>query len=283
MSSLGHHANDCSNAPGGDTDGVSNSTAPTDPGSNAAGSRAPAAHEPSAPQCVSSAAMTPAQESCESPPMMTARLAFGTSALSSRRRSAAYPCQSSKFQFNRYRPAASKALAAPTGTALPPSPKDSAFGGAVPVQSVHASSAARQDPCPVGGVAPSPSSASAAFSKSGLIMSITGEACAITCHATPDAALPVTSSASHASWPGPAMDSFSSLLYASRPVFMARIRRSSELPGHDAGAFVADVAISFVRFAQTLPLGLAFGSVRAVSLVSSTWNDATSPKCTVRL
>mmetsp|Transcript_9493 Transcript_9493/g.41553 ORF Transcript_9493/g.41553 Transcript_9493/m.41553 type:complete len:284 (-) Transcript_9493:1173-2024(-) len=283
MSSLGHHANDCSNAPGGDTDGASNSTAPTDPGPSDAGSRAPAAHEPSAPQCVVSAAMTPAHESCESPPMMTARLAFGTTASSSRRRSAAYPRQSSKFQFNRYRPAASRALAESTGTALPPSPKDSAPGGAVPVQSVHASSAARQDPWPVGGVAPSPSSAFAAFSKSGLIMSITGEACATICHATPALALPVTSSASHASWAGPAICSFSSLLYASRPVFTARMRRSNALPGHDAGALVSDAAISFVRFAQTSPPGFAFGRVRAVSLVSSTTNDATSPKCTVRL
>ena len=122
MSSLGHHANDCSNAPGGDTDGASNSTAPTEL-TNDEGSLAPAAHEPSAPQCVSSAAMTPAQESCESPPMMTARLALGTSALSSRRRSAAY-LPVVKVQFNRYRPGRQSPRRS-TGTALPPSPKDS--------------------------------------------------------------------------------------------------------------------------------------------------------------
>mmetsp|Transcript_29866 Transcript_29866/g.74741 ORF Transcript_29866/g.74741 Transcript_29866/m.74741 type:complete len:206 (-) Transcript_29866:927-1544(-) len=180
ISSVGHQGNECSKAPGQVMPGPSNSTAPTaTPSEIAAVEKLLAApsspfQEPSARHWSGLEDTTPAHESCESPPKMTTLLAWGITAARNRRRSAAYPCQSSKFQFRRYRPSASSPRAASTGTWRPPTPTAAPAPLTtnpltppltpplaplvplvlLPLQSVHALTAAVQLACPSGGVLP---------------------------------------------------------------------------------------------------------------------------------
>ena len=241
---------------------------------------------PRAPHPAGSAGTIPAHASCESPPRINARLAFGTTARRNRSRSAAYPCQSSKFQLIPWRPTARSARADATGTARPPTPRAGPDAGpASPSQSDHARSASAHVGYPPGGFGASrrASSAAAPASRSGGAASMTMLACAYTCQRTPASRDSRVSRSIQRVCASPNIRFPSLERYASNSSRMASRRRSRALPRQSPGAGVADVDISIDAFAKTFPAGSAFGSVLATSRVSITTNDATSPKCTVRL
>ena len=117
-------------------------------------------------------------------------------------------------------------------------------------------------------------------------MSITGDACATTCHFTPSAADAFVVFSIQAICSAPSISRSGDARCASRSSRSDRNVRSKSLPRHRAGArslFATQRAIVPLAFANTFPPGFPAGSVLASSRVSNITTLATSPKCATRL